>query len=144
MPTPFDYLVDSDAFVALMLPGDALAPTVQQLFRHIETERQRIAVTNWVVAETATVLSYRDGQATATRFLTMIEEGEIPILAITEALERATHQLFREQKTKGTSMVDCSNVAAARYYDIPKLLAFDHFYRRFGYEVQTNHELAVG
>lgn len=139
----FDYLVDSDAFVALVLPGDALATTAQHLFHEIETQHQGIATTNWVVAETATVLSNRDSQATALKFLTMIEEGEIPVLSISEALERATHDIFRAQKTKGTSMVDCSNVATARYYDIPNLLTFDRFYRRFGYEIQAKLKVAA-
>ena len=138
VPRSFDYLVDSDAFVALFLPDDALAPTADHLFTEIEKRHQRIATTNWVVAETATVLSNKDTQATAIKFLTMIDEGEITVLRVSEALEREMHQIFRAQKTKKTSMVDCSNVAVAQYYDIPNLLTFDGFYKRFGYPVPKN------
>lgn len=143
MPRNFDYLVDSDTFVALFLPDDALAPTVQQLFRDIEANHQNIATTNWVVAETATVLSNRDSQKTAINFLTMIDEGEIPVLAISEALERTTQQIFRSQKKKGTSMIDCSNIATAQYYEVPNLLSFDRFYRRFGFQVQVEQVRSV-
>lgn len=66
----------------------------------------------------------------------MIQEGEIPILPITEELERKTHSLFKEQTTKKTSMVDCSNVAVAKHYGISDMLAFDGFYERFGLVIQ--------
>ncbi|NOG49628.1 MAG: type II toxin-antitoxin system VapC family toxin [Chloroflexi bacterium] len=136
MPSSFNYLIDSDTFVGLFLPDDALHTTVVRLFDQIERQFQRLATTNWVVAETATVLSNRDTQATAIKFLTMIEEGEIPVLPITEELERRTHSLFKEQTTKKTSMVDCSNVAVAKHYGISDMLAFDGFYERFELAIQ--------
>lgn len=136
MPSSFHYLIDSDTFVGLFLPDDALHTTVVRLFDEIERQFQRLATTNWVVAETATVLSSRDTQATAIKFLTMIEEGEIPVLPITEELEQKTHSIFKEQTTKKTSMVDCSNVAVAKHYSISDMLAFDGFYERFGLAVQ--------
>jgi predicted nucleic acid-binding protein len=138
VPTSFDYLIDSDAFVAFFLSDDALAGTVMHLFANIEQQKQRICTTNWVIAETATVLSSRDSQETAIKFLNVIEEGGIPVLPVSEALERESHRIFRSQKTKKTSMVDCSNVAIAKHYGIDALLTFDGFYKRFGLSVQKN------
>lgn len=132
----FDYLLDSDTFVGLFLPDDALHSTIVSLFDQIERQSQRIATTNWVVAETATVLSNRDSQKTAIKFLTMIDEGEIPVLPITEELERKTYDIFKEQTTKKTSVVDCSNVAVAKHYAILDMLGFDGFYERFGLVIQ--------
>lgn len=138
MPPSYDYLIDSDAFVALFLPDDALTSSIQQSFQDIEQHQQNIATTNWVIAETATVLSNRDSQETAIKFLTMIDEGEIPVLSITAELERVTHSIFRAQTGKRTSMVDCSNVAVAQHFGIANLLTFDIFYKRFGYPVQKS------
>jgi predicted nucleic acid-binding protein len=132
----FDLLVDSDVFVGWMLPNDALSQKVQTIFYEIKTQQKQWVTTNWVVAETATVLSHRDSQQTAVNFLTMIEEGEIPILTVTPELEQVTYQVFREQSIKNISMIDCSNVALAQHYQIPQLLTFDHFYTRYGYEIQ--------
>ena len=132
----FHYLIDSDVFVALYLPDDALAPTADHLLTVIENQRKVLCTTNWVVAETATVLSNKDTQEAALRFLDMIDEGHIPVLPITDSLEKEAHRIFREQTTKRTSMIDCSNVAVATHYGIPDLLAFDQFYTRFGYQVQ--------
>lgn len=129
----FNHLVDSDIFVALFIPGDALANRVNQLLTDIEQSQQKLCTTNWVIAETATVLSAKDTHKTAIHFLDMIGEGTIPILSITPDLEQDTHQIFHDQTTKRTSMVDCSNVAIAKHYDIPNILSFDKFYARFGY-----------
>lgn len=131
----FDYLVDSDIFVALFIPDDALANKVNQLLPEIHQSRKKLCTTNWVIAETATVLSAKDTHKTAIHFLDMIGEGTIPILSITPDLEQDTHQIFRDQTTKHTSMVDCSNVAIAKHYDIPNILSFDKFYARLGYAI---------
>jgi len=118
------------------MPDDALALTVDHLMSDIEKQRKSLCTTNWVVAETATVLSRKDSQASAIKFLSMIDKGHIPVLPVTPELEREAHRIFREQTTKKTSMVDCSNVAVATHYDISELLSFDNFYTRFEYQVQ--------
>lgn len=132
----FDYLIDSDVFVAMFLSRDALFERVKEIILDLKTKEKRATTTNWVVAETATVLSSRDSQQTAINFLNMIDEGDIPVLPVTQELERETHRIFRGQTNKRISMVDCSNVAVATHYSIPDLLAFDEFYTRFGYQVQ--------
>lgn len=132
----FHYLVDSDVFVALFTPNDALATTVDQLMSSIEKQRKSLCTTNWVIAETATVLSRKDSQVSAIAFLSMIDEGNVPILPVTSELEQEAHRIFRDQTIKNTSMIDCSNVAVANHYGISELLSFDRFYTRFGYQVQ--------
>lgn len=132
----FDYLIDSDAFVGMFLPSDALHDHVKRMLTELRNAEKRVVTTNWVVAETATVLSNRDSQKTATNFLSMIEEGGIPILHVTPELELEVYRFFREQKKKGISMVDSSNVVIARHYGIDAILSFDKFYAQFGYQVQ--------
>lgn len=131
----FDYLVDSDIFVALFIPDDALANRIDELLTEIHQSCKKLCTTNWVIAETATVLSAKDSHQTALDFLDMIDEGTIPILPVTPDIEHETHHIFREQTTKHTSMVDCSNVATAKHYDIPNILSFDKFYARLGYAI---------
>src|SRR5438105_4785300 len=71
----FQVLIDSDAFVGLLLPNDAHFHGVSEQFDRFEQDQTQLATTNWVVAETATVLSHKDSQETAKRFLEMIETG---------------------------------------------------------------------
>lgn len=136
MTSSVDFLVDSDVFVGLIFSKDPLSASVRKIFQEIRTKHHRLATTNWVIAETATVLSHRDSQQTATAFLKKIAEGEIPVLRITEEVEQETYSIFRKQTTKNTSMVDCSNIAVAKYFQIPNILSFDKFYSKSGYTVQ--------
>mgnify|MGYP001397644998 FL=1 len=138
MQSDFDYLIDSDTFVGMMLPSDALHTRVHAIYQRIKSEQKRLVTTNWVIAETATVLSSRNSQKTAIEFIRHIQQTDITILTITPEIEEATYQLFCDQTTKRTSMVDCSNVAAAKHYDIPNILSFDRFYARFGYLMPLN------
>lgn len=138
MQNDFDYLIDSDTFVGMILPSDALHTRVHAIYQSIKSAQKRLVSTNWVIAETATVLSNRDSQQTAIEFIRHIQQADITILTITPEIEEATYQLFCDQTTKHTSMVDCSNVVTAKHHDIPNILSFDKFYTRFGYALAHN------
>ena len=133
MQNDFDYLIDSDTFVGIILPSDALHTRIHAIYQRIKSEQKSLVTTNWVIAETATVLSNRDSQQTAIEFIRHIQQADITILTITPEIEEATYHLFCDRTTKRTSMVDCSNVATAKHHDIPNILSFDKFYARFGY-----------
>jgi len=86
-------------------------------------------VTNsFVIAETATVLSHRQGQKLARIFLDIIEAGHLPVIYITEPLYEASLAIFRQQNQRGTSVTDCINVALCRYLNISSIFSFDRVY----------------
>jgi predicted nucleic acid-binding protein len=130
MRSDFDVLVDSDAFVGWMLPNDAHHDQVSQLFAQLEAEEQKLVATNFVIGETATVLSHRDGHHTAQKFLQMIDEIRFPVVHIDEALQEKSTQLFLAQQNKGVSMTDCANVVMMRFLHISRIFSFDRFYFR--------------
>ena len=131
VPHNFKVLIDSDVFVGLFLPNDAHFQRASELFDQFEQQKTKLATTNLVIAETATVLSWKDAQATAKKFLSMIETSNIPILSVTKNLEKEAWRIFNDQTTKKTSFVDCSNVALANHFHISQICAFDGFYGRF-------------
>jgi predicted nucleic acid-binding protein len=127
---PFDVLIDSDAFVGWLSPNDAHHEHTSVLFAPILQQTVYPVTTSWVVAETATVLSRRDGQAIARLFLDRLKTVQFPIIHITEQLQRLTTEFFVAHDGKAISMVDCSNVVVMREFHIPKILSFDKFYAR--------------
>jgi len=131
LPNNLEVLIDSNVFVGLFLPDDAHFQRVTELFNQFERQKTKLSVTNWVVAETATVLSWKDTQETAKKFLHMIETSNIPVLTVTKNIEKEAWQIFKDQSTKKTSFVDCSNIAVANHFHIPQICAFDKFYGRF-------------
>lgn len=130
----FDVLIDSDAFVGIFLPHDSLHNRAVTMFASLKSQQLNIVTTSWVIAETATVLSYRDGQDAAHRFLDQIATSQFDTIHITESLQEEAAKIFRAQQMKRTSMVDCGNMAVAQHFAIPKIFAFDEFYKRFPVE----------
>lgn len=124
----FDVLVDSDAFVGFFLPDDALHEQCRAIFEELSERRARLVTTNYVIAETATMISRRSGQPLACNFVEYIYSATLPVVYITEALHRKTMELFLDQSNKNTSFFDCANVAIIRHLGIPKIFSFDQIY----------------
>lgn len=131
----FDLLIDSDAFVGWIFPNDPHFPAMQAAFQAIFTDRLRIACTNTVRFETATVLSHRQDQSLACTFLEQLERIQLPIIRISESLEKKALTLFKQQTQRGSSFIDCANVVALQEYGIPSILSFDKAYsKQYGVE----------
>lgn len=126
--TDFDVLIDSDAFVGMFFRQDAHHQLAKEIYERFRIQDSRLVTTNFVIAETATVLSRYDGQPLARSFLSFARSGNLPIIFITSALQEATEQIFVASENKNTSMVDCSNVAVMQEFRIPAIFSFDKFY----------------
>ena len=127
-----DVLIDSDAFIAWLRPGDLFNRHAQEVFTKLQKQETPIATTSLVILETATVLSHREGQNVAKQFLQLVEEYKLPVIHIDEDLQQATLELFKSRTTKGTSMVDCANAVVAKRLGIAQVFSFDHFYKHLG------------
>ena len=127
-----EVLIDSDAFIAWLRPGDLFHPHAREVFTRLQQHQTRLATTSLVILETATVLSHREGQTVARQFLQLVEESQLPVIHIDEALQTATLELFKSRTTKGTSMVDCANAVVAQQMGIPQVFSFDRFYQQLG------------
>lgn len=129
MKNSFDLLIDSDAFVGWIFPSDFHFEKSRSLFHKIESERLKIACTNLVITETATVLSHRQDQKLARFFLETIDKLELPIIRINQELENKALQLFFKQNKRGTSFTDCANAVVIQEFAIPKIFSFDKAYK---------------
>jgi predicted nucleic acid-binding protein len=127
-------LIDSDAFVGLMLERDAHHTRAAAIFDQLNARTVHAATTSLVVAETATVLSHASGQALARTFLEqVIDKAGFPVIFIDEALYTDAVDIFCSLEQRATSMTDCANVAVLRRFEIPTIFSFDKVYRsQFG------------
>jgi predicted nucleic acid-binding protein len=128
-------LVDSDAFIGLLVEKDAHHARVHHLFERFA--QKNIQISNYVLLETATWLSGQVSQERAKTFLAFIRESEFPVLFVDSTLQREIEMLFLAQAAKGTSMVDCGNVVLARHFGIAHIFSFDRFYKRCGLSLLT-------
>lgn len=139
----FEVLVDSDAFIGWIYPNDAHAQRAGEIFETLKKQGVSLVTTSLVVSETATVLSYKVGQALAKFFLDeVIKQGSFPIIHITEDLQERAIEIFSSQTQKGTSVVDCANVAVVRRFNIPAIFSFDQVYpKKFGLKLALSSEV---
>lgn len=127
-------LIDSDAFVGLMLARDAHHQQASTIFEQLKAGNVPITTTSFVVAETATILSHASGQSLARTFLDeVIVNPGFPVIFIDEPLHDVAVEIFHSLDQRGTSMTDCANVAVIRHFKIPTIFSFDKVYpKQFG------------
>lgn len=128
MMSSFQVLIDSDAFVGRFYPNDAHHETASRLFDQLQRQRVYVVTTSMVIDEVATVLSHRQGQASARLFLNTLEQAHFPTIFVDERLRHEALELFVAQTRRGTSVTDCGNVAVLHRYHIPQICSFDRVY----------------
>jgi len=121
-------LLDSDALVGWLTTTDLHHLRAVERFEFLKQQRMQPVVTNLVIAETATLLSYRQGPDAARQFVAFARS--LKTIFITEQLHADTVLLFSQQTRSKTSFVDMANVVALRTFDIPLIFAFDNVYAR--------------
>ena len=130
-------LIDSDAFVGLMLERDAHHARASAIFDRLQAGNVAAVTTSFVVTETATVLSHASGQALARTFLDdVISKPGFPVIFIDQALHDDAIAIFCSLEQRATSLTDCANVAVIRQFEIPTIFSFDKVYpKQFGIQV---------
>lgn len=123
------YLIDSDFLFGLFVVHDPHHKKVVSFLKNNNSE-DKLVVLNLVVQETATVLSKKDKQVTATLFLTELAKMPVQVLFVGEDDENLSWDIFKKQTKKGTSFIDCANLAIAKKYKFNGILSFDEFYPR--------------
>lgn len=136
-----EVLIDSDAFVGLMLERDVHHARVVKIFDKLKARNLPLATTSFVVAETATVLSHASGQALARMFLDeVIAQSSFPVIFVDESLYNEAVAIFHALDKRGSSLTDCANVAVIKRFAIPKIFSFDKVYHT-QFELATTQDI---
>ena len=108
-------LVDSDFLISFSSEGDSNHTKSLEIYKKIKDRVELIAL-NLVFQESTTVVSKRFGMLKAKRFYEMINKFIDVKINLNEDLEEEVWKLFLRQTKKGTSFVDCANLAAVEKY----------------------------
>lgn len=119
-------LLDSDAFVGWLVAHDAHHARMLQVLDVMRHKRIQPLTTNLVVAETATMLSYRMSHTHAVQFLKLA--ASVRTVLINQELHERTLEIFAHQTRNKTSFVDLANVAVMQTLHIPWIVSFDKTY----------------
>lgn len=121
-----DLLIDSNFVIALYNPVDNLHRKAKQISERLKSMRYKMYISEYIFLEIVTVLSQRGGREIAIQAgKDLLREKDFVFIQINEELHKITWQIFQEIKKKDISFVDCSILAAMRFFNIKKLLTFD-------------------
>jgi predicted nucleic acid-binding protein len=121
-------LIDSDFLFGLFVPDDLHHKRARQIWIDLVKRECEIFVLKFAVQETATVLSHKIDQHTAISFVDKLPELGLKVLAADVEMEEDGWKIFKAQTKKGTSYVDCVNLAVIQKFKFDGILSFDKFY----------------
>ena len=121
-------LIDANIVVALYRPDDSLHQAAVAVVSRLKESDWKFIFTNLLFQETATVLSMRVGMGVAKKFLKDYRDLIDEIIFVDEEMEKLSWRIFSNQAKKGTSFVDCSNLAVIEKFSLDGIVSFDKFY----------------
>lgn len=122
-------LIDSDALFAFYHLNDPHHQTATRTYLYLQKAKNvSLYLTNLVIYETATLLSYRINHKEAIQFIKEVFKSNLQYIFINETLSEKTLSFFLVQTKKRTSFVDCANAVVMKEFKIDKIFSFDEFY----------------
>src|SRR5215218_6871355 len=97
MNAPREIFVDADAFVALAREGDANHKQAVSSLQHLIKQSVVFITSNYVFAESVTVISMRMGHAAAVRFIDAMraDESDYLLQRATDTIDETAVQIFK-------------------------------------------------
>jgi len=126
-------LVDTDFLFALVVENDVHHKVATEKMQ--QYVKDMFFITPFTIPEAVTVLSYKVSQDQAKRFLKQARESNFAQIVFDESIISKADELFLAQKKKGTSWIDCLNVAVILSNHLDGILSFDRFYQQVGIRV---------
>ena len=125
-------LLDSDALLALYVADDLHHQRAKKTLQNLLRKKGELFVTNLVLQQTVTVISYRLGQKQALDFLKRFNQVDFQQVFVNKNLTAKSWHVFSKQTKKGTSFIDCTNMVVFKELNMDKIFSFDRFYSRIG------------
>ena len=118
-------LVDADFLVALAKGDDSNHKKAVALAEKLAGSF--FFITQFTIPEATTVLSYKVSQDSAKSFLNETRKMNLIELPFAQNLSESTDSIFNSSNKKGTSWVDCLNIAYVKNFQLDGILSFDKY-----------------
>ena len=128
--------IDTSAFVALRNPADPNHKKALKFSLKLEAAQSQLLTSNYVLAETYTVISQKVGKPQAISFKEDFDPS-IQTTRVDENLEEVAWKIFKEIESKNVSYVDCTSFAIMKTFNIKQAFSFDEDFKRLGFSLLT-------
>ena len=127
---------DSSAWIALYDERDKYHALAQQAFRRLSSQTVVFVMTDYVIAETATLILYRAGHARAVRFGEWaLHSVNVRQVRVDVALWSEAWHLFKKYDDKDFSFIDCASFVVMRRERLVDAFTFDHHFEQMGFRL---------
>src|SRR5947209_20143441 len=124
--------VDTSAYFALTDKRDENHEAAARVIHEFIRERVDLLTTNYIVAETHTLLLNRIGYTTALQVIEALYKSQTRIYRVTEAEERKALDIIRLYTDKEFSLVDAISFATMERFHLTEAFSFDHHFAQYG------------
>lgn len=126
--------IDTGAWVALADAADKYHAQALAIRQRLLDETIGWLTTNFVVAESFTLLPRKLGHTSAHEFLKTIREWErLTCFSASRDLELQAEELLRHYADQDFSYVDAISFATMKQFDVAEAFAFDHHFLVAGF-----------
>lgn len=128
--------VDTSGWYALLVERDRNHPAAARRFTALAQARRPLTVTNYVAAETYTLLRVRRGAAAALGFLRRLRSTPtVDLVRVEEAWEQAAEQFLAKYREHELSYVDATSFVTMRELGVSDAMTFDTDFAIAGFQV---------
>ncbi|MEX1111997.1 MAG: PIN domain-containing protein [Candidatus Andersenbacteria bacterium] len=127
--------VDTSAFVALYYRHDAHAKSAKRVIEHLQQHNTPLVTSNYIIAESLTVISQRAGKKQAVSFGEYMVNDDFLTLRIGKSTEQRAFILFSELAQKDVSFVDCTSFILCKDLGITQVFSFDQHFAKQGFKL---------
>lgn len=129
-------LADSAAWLALYDRGDKYHARAQRAFRELAERKVSFIITDYLIAESITLLMGRAGHATAVMCGEwLLNSPRVHVIRADIDLWNGTWRLFKRYNDKEFSFVDCLSFAVMQREHLTDAFTFDHHFTQMGFRL---------
>ena len=127
--------VDTSAYFALADRRDGNHEAAVRILHQIIRERTELLTTNYILAETHTLLLNRIGYKTALQVIEELYKSQTRIYRVREADERKALEIIKKYTDKEFSLVDAISFATMEKHHLIQAFAFDQHFAQYGFSL---------
>ncbi|MGH2366237.1 MAG: type II toxin-antitoxin system VapC family toxin [Chloroflexota bacterium] len=134
-PSRHSVFVDTSGWFALVVQRDVNHVRAVGIFNALAASRRRLVVTNYIVAESYTLLRVRRGVEAALGFLRRIRAtATVTTVRVEVAWEQAAEELLHRYHDRELSYTDATSFTAMRELGLQDVLTFDTDFSIAGFQ----------
>ena len=126
--------VDTGAWLAFYDRSDQHHESARRMTERLKAERASLVLSEFVLAESVTLIRFRIGHSWAVRFGQVILESRFAeLLSVDEPTRRRAWDIFRRDEVKEFSFTDCTSFALMEQRGLKTAFAFDRHFEQYGF-----------